>query len=78
MILITLPVMSIVKKYRKAVNGIAQTKAAFVETSARLDPMWIEDWTAQETIAMKDRGDALRIYDVSVGKGVCAKFASLS
>ena len=52
--------------------GIKETKVALDEltTSKRLKQEWIADWTKQEEKAMKERGESLNIYDVSLEKGL--------
>jgi hypothetical protein len=65
-----------VKKWKAAEVGVKATKDALEEltSSNRLKKEWIADWTKQEEKAMKERGDSLNIYDVSVGKGLLRSF----
>ena len=47
-------------------EGLSETKAAFDQLTAWLEPSFVEEWTAQEQIAMDKHGDALKIYDVAL------------
>jgi hypothetical protein len=48
---------------------VAETGAAYQELTARLDTNWIDEWMKQESNAMRNRGEALQIYNVSSPKG---------
>ncbi len=57
---------SLVEKWRKAVAGLHDAKSAFEELSARLKIEWVQQWKVQEMQAMEERGECLRIYDVTL------------
>jgi hypothetical protein len=56
---------TIATKWRRAQDGIKETGPAYEELTDRLDKAWIEDWTRQERVAMKNRGEDLKIYAVA-------------
>jgi hypothetical protein len=60
---------ALVKKWEKAVVGYAETKMALKELTARLDEKWVTRWQTAEAIAVQERGEHLRIYDVQVENG---------
>jgi Kyakuja-Dileera-Zisupton transposase len=61
---------ALVKKWEKALVGYAETKVALDELTARLDKKWIKRWQAAEAIAVQERGEHLRIYDVQFENGM--------
>jgi hypothetical protein len=56
-------------KWGKAVAGEQKTKVAFEELSDRLNEEWLEEWGQEEKCAMDERGESLRIYDVTLKNG---------
>jgi hypothetical protein len=62
---------AIVKKWAKASAGYMETQVALQELTARLDAKWIAQWQAAETIAIEERGEYLRVYDVQIENGEC-------
>ena len=59
---------SLCRKWNWAREGLSETKAAFDQLTAYLEPSLVAEWTAQEWIAMETCGDALRIYEVTSEK----------
>ena len=49
-------------------KGISKTQPIFQQLTECLDPSSIQEWTAQEQIAMEQRGDHLKIYEVKLEK----------
>ena len=47
------------------------TMAAVDELTDRLDEDWLPEWKKLEDKAMEERGEALRIFDVTDVKGKC-------
>jgi hypothetical protein len=64
-----LTVVSLLKKYKKAVRGLADTTAAHEGLTQSLPSELVKKWGEAEQKAMMDRGDALRIFDVVEKKG---------
>jgi len=60
---------SLATKWARAEAGIQETGDSYRQLTDRLDTAWIDDWTNQETIAMRNRGDDLRIYQVALDSG---------
>ena len=44
-------------------------KLAFDQLTQRLEASLIEEWTAQECIAMEQHGEQLMIYDIVLNNG---------
>ena len=61
---------SLCGKYFRAKQGFAETKLVFDGLTARLDAPLVQEWTAQERMAMEQRGDSLKIYEVASEKGM--------
>ena len=60
---------TIATKWKRAQDGTRETGSTYRELTERLDKAWIEEWTRQERVAMKNRGEALKIYMVASEKG---------
>lgn len=60
---------TIATKWMRAEEGVKETRAAYRELTERLDENLIEEWTRLEAIAMQNRGDDLKIYQVSLERG---------
>jgi len=45
-------------------KGVSETKPAFEQLTECLDAALVQDWTEQEHVAMEQRGDHLKIYEV--------------
>jgi len=58
-----------VKKLKKALEGLSETRAAFQGLTDSLSKEKIQDWKRQEKQALRQRGDALKIYEVQQEKG---------
>ena len=58
-------------KYSKAVKGESEMEQEFVDLSTTITEDDIKVWTEQETVAMRERGDKLNIYNVNLEKGMC-------
>jgi hypothetical protein len=57
-------VRSLVQKHKKAVAGLHKTQEAFEGLTKSISEDLIEEWTASEKQAMRERGDALEIFNV--------------
>jgi hypothetical protein len=62
----------LVQKWDTAKADLGTTENAFNELTASLEPEWIAEWGRDEAKAMLERGKAMEIYDVAVGKGMNA------
>ena len=62
------------RKWAKAKEGIHDMKLAFDQLTQRLEASSIEEWTAQECIAMEQHGEQLKIYDVVSNNGTGINF----
>jgi hypothetical protein len=49
--------------------GLKSMGVALEELTTPLNPVWISEWTVLEAKAMKEWGDSLNIYEVSLDKG---------
>jgi Kyakuja-Dileera-Zisupton transposase len=63
-------VSSLVRKYRNAVQGFAETKLPFDQLTKILDSEWVKEWRIAEEKALSQRGDHMRIYDVNTASGI--------
>lgn len=61
---------SLCGKYSRAKEGVEETKLAFDGITARLEAPLVEEWKAQECMAMEQHGDSLSIYEVVLEKGM--------
>jgi hypothetical protein len=59
---------SLCGKWTRAKQGVFDTKPAFEQLTDCLDPTWIQEWTRQERVAMENRGEDLKVYDVASEK----------
>ncbi|KAI0245205.1 hypothetical protein BJV78DRAFT_1140459, partial [Lactifluus subvellereus] len=59
---------SLCGKWSRAKQGLAETKPAFEQLTECLEPSLVQEWTAQERVAMENRGDHLKIYEVTSEK----------
>jgi len=57
------------KKFQKALEGLSETRVAFQGLTDSLSEDKIQDWKRQEKQASRQRGDALKIYEVQQEKG---------
>ncbi|KIM73065.1 hypothetical protein PILCRDRAFT_15550 [Piloderma croceum F 1598] len=55
---------SLCGKWTRAKQGVSNTKPAFKQLTNCVDPSLVLEWTRQERVAMENRGDDLKIYDV--------------
>jgi hypothetical protein len=60
---------SIVKKWKEAVLERENMKNALDELTDRLSDEWIAEWKELEALAIDERGDILRMYDVDETHG---------
>jgi hypothetical protein len=65
----TLLVSMLIKKHKRAVAGLAETKEAYLALENSLDATKTRVWKRQEQKAMKERGELLRIFEVKADKG---------
>ena len=61
---------TIATKWTRAEKAIKETEATYRELTSCLDSAWIDEWTQLENIAMQNRGDDLKIYQVSLERGI--------
>ena len=59
---------SLFQKWSQVKKGISKTQPIFQQLMECLDPSSIQEWTAQEQIAMEQHGDHLKIYEVKSEK----------
>ena len=72
-------VTMLVKKHKRAVAGLAETKEAYLALENSLDTAKTQVWKRQEQQAMKERGELLRIFEVKADKGdeLCTSMQSI-
>jgi len=58
------------KKFQKALEGLSETRVAFQGLTDSLSEDKIQDWKRQEKQASRQRGYALKIYEVQQEKGL--------
>ena len=63
-----LPANSLCGKWTQTKDGVAKTKPAFEQLTECLDASLVQEWTEQECVAMEQRGDHLKIYQVASAK----------
>jgi hypothetical protein len=56
------------KKLKTAEIGLAKAQAAYVDVTASISPELIQEWGIAEAKAMKERGKALKIFEVQQDK----------
>jgi len=56
------------KKFQKVLEGLSETRVAFQGLTDSLSEDKIQDWKRQEKQASRQRGDALKIYEVQQEK----------
>jgi len=59
---------SLCGKWTRAKQGVCDTKPAFEQLTDCLDASWVQEWTKQERVAMENRGEDLKIYDIASEK----------
>ncbi|KAI0245917.1 hypothetical protein BJV78DRAFT_1286968 [Lactifluus subvellereus] len=59
---------SLCKKWSRAKQGLSETMPAFEQLTECLEPSLVQEWTAQERVAMENRGDHLKIYEATLDK----------
>jgi hypothetical protein len=62
-------VASLVIKWHQAVEGLKETKQAYLDLTTRLDTDWVDSWTELAERADEEGGDSLQIYKVDVEHG---------
>ena len=67
--LIQLTAEALIRKWETAKTDLEKTEQAFRQLSETIDNTWILQWSRDEEKAMRERGKALEIYDVSLSKG---------
>ncbi|KAG1784794.1 uncharacterized protein HD556DRAFT_1250836, partial [Suillus plorans] len=61
-------VKTLLKKYKRALKGVDDTKSPFDELTLSLDPEKISIWKIDEKKAMEQRGEYLDIYQLQMNK----------
>jgi len=69
LITISILALTLSKKLKKALEGLSETRATFQGLTDSLSKEKIQDWNRQEKQALRQRGDALKIYEVQQEKG---------
>jgi hypothetical protein len=64
----------LLNKYTRVVNGLAETKKVYEALAQSLDVDLVRLW--KEQVALEERGDTLRIYEVKSVKGRCKNHCS--
>ena len=59
---------SLCKKWSRAKGGLSETRPAFEQLTDCLEAELVQEWTAQERVAMQQHGDHLKIYEVASEK----------
>jgi hypothetical protein len=62
-------VKTLLKKYKRAIKGISDTKPPFDELTHSLDDEKIAIWENDEKKAMEERGEYLDIYQLKIDQG---------
>lgn len=70
--LILFSVDSLCRKWTQAKQVVSEIKPTFEQLTNCLDSSLVQEWTRQESIAMENHGDDLKIYEVTSEK--CRKF----
>lgn len=60
---------TLLKKYKRALKGVDDTKSPFDELTQSLDSGKISMWRIDEEKAMEQRGEYLDIYQLQMNKG---------
>jgi hypothetical protein len=63
-------VVSLVKKWHKGKDGVEETRGAYEGLSQARSKALLKKWRKQEETARKQRGDALKIYDICLQQGI--------
>jgi len=61
-------VKALLAKYNAATEGLRQTKIAFDDLNEGIESETREEWINSEQIALENRGEALKIYDIQLEK----------
>ena len=56
-------------KFKVATEGLQHTRIAFDDLNSDIQPEIREEWMNSEQIALKSRGEHLKIYDINLEKG---------
>ena len=59
---------SLCKKWTLAQAGELETKQVFEQLSQSIDEQSLWEWSRQERVAMEQRGDHLKIYEIAAKK----------
>ena len=65
------------RKWILAKKGINDTQSVFEQLTDCIDPSSVKEWTAQERIAMEQRGEHLKIYEVKSEKCMISLYRHL-
>jgi hypothetical protein len=57
------------KSFIGAEKAFEESNTAFEKITKSLNPVLIEEWSREEEKAMRERGEALRIFEVKVESG---------
>ena len=68
LILKYLQVNSLCKKWTLAQAGVLETKQVFKQLSRSIDEQSLREWSRQECVAMEQRGNHLKIYEIAAEK----------
>ena len=59
----------LLKKFKRAMDGLGDAKEAYISLGESIDPVTVARWKEDEKIAMDERGEHLRIFEVKMRKG---------
>jgi hypothetical protein len=62
-------VKSLIKKYKRAVAQEKDSKQVFQDLDSSVGDIERQTWNEQERLAITNRGDYLKIYQVQIKKG---------
>jgi hypothetical protein len=62
--------MTLLKKFKRAKHSLVEAKSAYVGLENSLDTAVVNRWKDQEKVAMEERGERLRIFEVKTKKGI--------
>jgi hypothetical protein len=57
-------------KLKRAERAIGDARQAYIGLENSLDPLTVNAWKEAEHIAMTERGEHLRIFEVKMKKGI--------
>ena len=59
---------TLLRRWSRAQEGVSKTTEAFTQLTASIEASSVQEWAAAEKVAMEQRGDALKIFEVQADK----------